>query len=74
MSLMSFICFIIPTPLAPVLSARSRQWSTGALAVLLSRTESRGQTGPRAWMKDKFGAKIYLHRGHGTFRVVTADG
>jgi hypothetical protein len=28
-------------PLAPVLSARSRQWSTGALAVLLSRTESR---------------------------------
>ena len=25
-------------------------------------------------MKDKLGAKIYLHRGHGTFRVVTADG
>jgi hypothetical protein len=28
----------------------------------------------RARMKDKFGAKIYLHRKHGTFRVVTADG
>jgi hypothetical protein len=28
----------------------------------------------RARMKDKFAAKIYLHRGHGTFRVVTADG
>jgi hypothetical protein len=28
----------------------------------------------RARMKDKFGAKIYLHRAHGTFRVVTADG
>jgi hypothetical protein len=28
----------------------------------------------RARMKDKFGARIYLHRGHGTFRVVTADG
>lgn len=28
----------------------------------------------RARMKDKFGAKIYLHRGHGMFRVVTADG
>ena len=28
----------------------------------------------RARMKDKFGAKIYLHRGYGTFRVVTADG
>ena len=53
MSLMSFICFIIPTPLAPVLSARSRQWSTGALAVLLSRTESRGQTGPRAAAGDR---------------------
>jgi hypothetical protein len=25
-------------------------------------------------MKDKFGAEIYLHRKHGTFRVVTADG
>src|ERR1700733_9747263 len=48
MSLMSFIWFIIPAPLAPVLSARSRQWSTGALAVLLSRTESRRQTGTRA--------------------------
>jgi hypothetical protein len=53
MSLMSFICFIIPTPLAPVLSARSRQWSTGALAVLLSRTESRVQTGPRAAAGDR---------------------
>ena len=28
----------------------------------------------RARMKDKFGAKIYLHRKHGTFRVVAADG
>ena len=28
----------------------------------------------RTRMKDKFGAKIYLHRKHGTFRVVTADG
>jgi hypothetical protein len=28
----------------------------------------------RARMKDKFGAKIYLHRQHGTFRIVTADG
>jgi hypothetical protein len=28
----------------------------------------------RARMKDKFGAKIYLHRTHGTFRVVIADG
>jgi hypothetical protein len=28
----------------------------------------------RARMKEKFGAKIYLHRTHGTFRVVTADG
>ena len=28
----------------------------------------------RARMKDKSGAKIYLHRKHGTFRVVTADG
>lgn len=28
----------------------------------------------RARMKDKFSAKIYLHRKHGTFRVVTADG
>ncbi len=28
----------------------------------------------RARMKDKFGAKIYLHRKHGTFRVVTVDG
>jgi hypothetical protein len=28
----------------------------------------------RARMKDKFAAKIYLHRGHGTFRVITADG
>jgi hypothetical protein len=28
----------------------------------------------RARMKDKFGAKIYLHRKHGTFRVITADG
>jgi hypothetical protein len=38
---------------SPVLSARSRQWSTGALAVLLSRTESRGQTGPRAAAGDR---------------------
>src|ERR1700745_1169978 len=28
----------------------------------------------RARMKEKFGAKISLHRKHGTFRVVTADG
>jgi hypothetical protein len=28
----------------------------------------------RARMNNDFGAKIYLHRGHGTFRVVTADG
>jgi hypothetical protein len=28
----------------------------------------------RARMRDKFGAKIYLHRKHGTFRVVAADG
>ena len=28
----------------------------------------------RARMKDKFGAKINLHRKHGTFRVVTPDG
>jgi hypothetical protein len=28
----------------------------------------------RTRMKDKFGAKIYLHRKHCTFRVVTADG
>jgi hypothetical protein len=51
MSLMSFICFLIPTPLAPVLSARSRQWSTGALAVLLSRTKAavkRAREQPRA--------------------------
>jgi hypothetical protein len=27
----------------------------------------------RTRMKDKFGARIYLHRQHGTFRVVTAD-
>jgi hypothetical protein len=27
-----------------------------------------------ARMKDKFGAKIYLHRKHGTFKVVSADG
>jgi hypothetical protein len=28
----------------------------------------------RARMKDKFGAKINLHRKHDTFRVVEADG
>jgi hypothetical protein len=28
----------------------------------------------RARMKEKFGAKIYLHRKHSTFRVVTAGG
>jgi hypothetical protein len=28
----------------------------------------------RARMKDRFDARIYLHRGHGTFRVVTPDG
>jgi hypothetical protein len=28
----------------------------------------------RARMKDKFGAKIYLHRKNGTFRAVTTDG
>jgi hypothetical protein len=28
----------------------------------------------RARMKEKFGAKIYLHRKHGTFRAVTAGG
>jgi hypothetical protein len=28
----------------------------------------------RARMKEKFGAKIYLHRKHDTFRVVTAEG
>jgi hypothetical protein len=28
----------------------------------------------RTRMKDKFGAKIDLHRKHDTFRVVTADG
>jgi hypothetical protein len=28
----------------------------------------------RARMKDKFGAKIYQHRKHGTFRIVMADG
>jgi hypothetical protein len=28
----------------------------------------------RTRMRDKFGAKIYLYRKHGTFRVVTADG
>ena len=53
MSLMSFIRFINPTPVAPVLSARSCQWCTGALTVLLSRTESRGQTGPRAAAGDR---------------------
>lgn len=27
----------------------------------------------RSRMRERFGAKIYLHRGHGTFRVVMAD-
>jgi hypothetical protein len=45
------------------------------LPEVMERLDFTRMTGvARARMKDKFGAKIYLHRGHGTFSVVTADG